>query len=197
MTSASLDRWRQDRAHQLDELISAHQLVGGATAGRRWATGELNRALVLRLAAQFQGFARDLHQEAAFAFGTYAQPNSPAVAQVVATGMQASRDLDRRNASADALAKDFARLGLKLWEAMQERDRRTSVRRSNLHWINMARNGLAHNDQSKLDLVVESGYQLDLSTIRRWRRALDGLAGTMDVVVADHLASLFERPMPW
>lgn len=55
MGSASLNRWRQDRSDQMDELIAVHQLVGGTTLGRRWATGELNRALILRLAAQFQG----------------------------------------------------------------------------------------------------------------------------------------------
>ena len=31
-----------------------------AAAGRRWQTEQLNWALILRLAAEFQGFARDL-----------------------------------------------------------------------------------------------------------------------------------------
>jgi hypothetical protein len=34
--------------------------VRGANSGRRWITDELNHALILRLAAEFQGFARHL-----------------------------------------------------------------------------------------------------------------------------------------
>lgn len=195
MTSASLDRWRHDRAAQLDELVTAHQLVGASATGRR-ATGELNRAMILRLAAQFQGFARDLHQEAALAFGRYAQPDAPAVAQVVAAGIQASRDLNRRNASSDAIGNDFDRLGINLWEVMQTRDKRTGARRQQLQWFNAARNGVAHDDDDKINKVTDAGFRIDLATIRRWRGALDGLAGTMDVVVADHLAQLFRQSRP-
>jgi hypothetical protein len=53
--------WRKERSERLDELLHAHQSVGGPSRGRRWRTATLNEALLLRLAAEFQGFARDLH----------------------------------------------------------------------------------------------------------------------------------------
>lgn len=197
MTSASLARWRGDRADLLDQLIAAHGSVGGAGAGRRRTTSELNRALLLRLAAQFQGFAKDLHQETAVAFGALAQPNDPAVARVVASGLQTKRELDRGNAQESALASDFGRFGLKLWDEMQARHSRTGARREHLRWFNVARNGLAHDDVAKLAKVEAAGYRIDLPSIRRWRSTLDGLAGTMDVVLAAHLARLFHTAPPW
>lgn len=83
VTSASLDRWRGERAQRLDELIGAHTAVGGTAAGRRWATAELNQALLGRLAAQFQGFAKNLHTEVAITFGSLAQPRNPTLARVI------------------------------------------------------------------------------------------------------------------
>jgi hypothetical protein len=77
----------------------------------------LNRALLLRLAAQFQGFAKDLHQETALAFGELVQPTAPTIALVVAAGLQTNRELDRGNAHETALASDFGRFGLKFWLA--------------------------------------------------------------------------------
>lgn len=174
MTSASLNRWRNERADLLDQLIAAHGSVAGTGVGRRWTTSELNRALLLRLAAQFQGFTKDLHQETAVAFGSLAQPGDPAIARVVATGLQANRELDRQNAQESSLA-----------------------RREHLKWFNKARNGLAHDDPAKVDAVVAAGYRLDLGSIRRWRSNLDGLAGTMDAVLAAHLARLFNAAPPW
>lgn len=64
MVSAALTQWRTGRASKLSNLLSAHVAVGGSKAGRRWATEELNHAIVLRLASEFQGFCRDLHDEA-------------------------------------------------------------------------------------------------------------------------------------
>jgi hypothetical protein len=61
VASKALALWRTERTRHLDELLGAHRLVGGTGRGRRWRTSALNEALVLRLAAEFQGFARDLH----------------------------------------------------------------------------------------------------------------------------------------
>jgi hypothetical protein len=70
MTSVALNAWRSTRAGRLDRLRSAHTAIGGSGRGRRWVTEELNHALVLRLAAEFQGFARDLHEESSPVIGS-------------------------------------------------------------------------------------------------------------------------------
>lgn len=197
MPSAALERWRTDRAVLLDDLFAAHGQVGGTGAGRRWTTAELNRALLLRIAAQFQGFAKDLHQEAAVTFGSLAQPSDPAIARVIAVGLQTKRELDRGNAQESTLASDFGRFGLKLWDEMEARHARSAGRREHLKWFNMARNGLAHDDVQMIAKVEGAGYRIDLVWLRRWRGALDGLAGTMDEVLATHLARLFKTNPPW
>jgi hypothetical protein len=197
LTSASLDRWRGERSQRLDEIIDAHTALGGTGVGRRWVTAELNRALVGRLAAQFQGFAKDLHAEAAVTFGSLAQPNDPKIARVISAGLQKNRELDRANAQEDSLSSDFARFGLDLWDEMAKVHRRTGSRRTHLKRFNTARNALAHDDAVKLAQVVAQGYRLDLACIRRWRSALDGLATTMDIVMAMYLARLFSVPRPW
>jgi hypothetical protein len=55
----------------------------------------LNEALLLRLAAEFQGFARDLHEQTCDTFAAWITPSDPTVQQVVrkqlANGPKASR----------------------------------------------------------------------------------------------------------
>ncbi len=197
MPSAALGAWEGERSMLLDQLIQAHAAVGGPGAGRRWATDELNRALLLRVAAQFQGFAKDLHAEVAITFGTLVQPRNATLARVISAGLQTRRDLDRTNAHHESLASDFGRFGIALWDEMQKHDTRTAARRKHLKWFNEARNALAHDDAEKLAKVMAAGYKIDLTGVRRWRSALNGLARTMDVVMATHLARLFNVPRPW
>lgn len=64
MPSRALAEWRGRRSDELDELLAAHAAVGGTGRGRRYATEQVNRAYALAVAAQFQGFCRDLHSEA-------------------------------------------------------------------------------------------------------------------------------------
>jgi hypothetical protein len=63
MPSVSLNTWTTVRAQRIKRLRAAHEAFGGTGPGRRWVTDELNHALILRLASEFQGFARDLHDE--------------------------------------------------------------------------------------------------------------------------------------
>lgn len=153
MTSAALDRWRSVRSNELNELFAAHHALEGSGPGRRWATSELDKALLLRLASQFQGFARELHGEAAVRFGELSHPGDPVLAQVVATGLQVNRQLDRANAHEESLAGDFSRIEITLWSAMQARHGRTAPRREDLKWLNQARNALAHDNAVSLAKV--------------------------------------------
>ncbi len=63
--SPPLTRWRTIGRAEIDELINAHRAVGGSGPGRRTATWQINHALVVQLAAQFQRYCRDLHDECA------------------------------------------------------------------------------------------------------------------------------------
>lgn len=114
MPSIALHDWRTGRADRLDRLLAAHATVGGTGPGRRWLTEELNHALVLRLAAEFQGFARNLHTDAAravaAALAAGVAPRETALLRAFLT----ARRLDRGNATETVLAHDFGLLGLEL-----------------------------------------------------------------------------------
>ena len=57
--SPSLSSWRTRSQAEIDELMDAHRAVGGAGPGRRTATQQIDYALVVQLAAQFQRFCRN------------------------------------------------------------------------------------------------------------------------------------------
>jgi hypothetical protein len=62
----ALESWEVgESATRLDELLGVHVRVAGGRRGRRWATRELNAAIVVQVAAHQQLFCRDLHTEAA------------------------------------------------------------------------------------------------------------------------------------
>lgn len=153
--------------------------------------------MLLRLAAQFQGFAKDLHRDTAIAFSSLLQPPSDAIKHLVTAGLQANRELDRSNAREPSIGRDFARFGLKIWEAMEAADERTARCRLDLRWLNFARNALAHDDGIKLERLHAAGYKVEIITIRQWRRSLDLLAVSMTRVVASYLGSLFDTTPPW
>lgn len=189
----ALDTWRGLRA----ELLDAHVRVGGTGPGRRYRTEQLNLALILRLAGEFQGFARDLHNEAVEVACLYMAGWNPVWAEVIQEQLRRRRDLDRRNATPSTLAADFSRLGLDLWPALRSRDARDRLRHRHLDHLNRARNAIAHDDTGGFQQLASEGVRLDLATFRRWRAAADKIAAGMDVVVAEHLATTFETPIPW
>ena len=97
----------------------------------------------------------------------------------------------------DALARDFGRLGIDWWSDLAARDKRTGTRETSLLKLLEARNAIAHSNEAKLVALRAEGYPIDLSTIRRWRSSLAGLARTMDSVLSDHLSALLGKPAPW
>lgn len=181
---------------RLDRLRTAHEVYGSGP-GRRWETEELNHALVLRLASEFQGFARDLHGEALRALVAGVAPDTPSVQAVLRVPYMAGRRLDRGNADPAALGNDFGLLGMQLWEKLKLRyPSRCSAWNQKLTMLNVARNGLAHDDHRKLGQARAEGWPMTLRSVDRWRSALDGLAQGMDRVVGDHIASII-RVSPW
>ncbi|GAA1519762.1 hypothetical protein GCM10009677_61350 [Sphaerisporangium rubeum] len=153
--------------------------------------------LVLKLAAEFQGFARDLHDEAVDYFAVHVANGKAAVETILRERMTSERNLDKKNAQADSLLNDFGRLGLTLWSALERADRQAQSWRTELTKFNQMRNALAHDDQARVHLLRQQGYRLDHSTVQTWERTLDSLAQTMDDVVGDYLSALLGVGRPW
>src|SRR5215213_7373676 len=96
MPSVSYRHWVTVRAARLAAVERAHTTIHGTGPGRREATRLLNHAYAVLLAAEFQGYCRELHTEAVGHF-TAALP--PAQGDIVASLFTARRQLDRGNAS--------------------------------------------------------------------------------------------------
>lgn len=188
MASRALTTWLTDRAARLDRLEAAHVSLGGTGPGARKLTEELNHALVLRLATEFQGFARDLHDEASYALVAAVAPGNLNRQERLRVPYQRVRRIDRGNADPDALHQDFLLFDLALWDELRQRyPTRGRQWRDRLRLLNDARNGLAHADDQKVLRTTAAGWPITLRSVRRWRSTLDGLAGGMNRVVADHL----------
>ena len=196
MTSQALESWvRGERAERLDELLAVHVRVGGTGRGRRYATRELNAAIVSQVAAHFQRFCRDLHSEAADAMVAAAPP---AFGPVLRRWYGDRRRLDRGNAQPDVLKEDFGRFDFDLWVAAEAHHQYTARRRRRLEQLNAWRNAVAHQDFafSPAQRLLLADTDLTLEWARRWRRACDGLAQSFDVVVGVQVG-LVTGAHPW
>lgn len=197
MVSTALTDWRSTRADRLDRLFKAHAAVGGQGRGRRWETEELNHSILLRLASEFQGFCRDLHDDSGDVIAAYLTAGNSHLLKLLQTEFRWNRKLDFGNASPGAIGADFLRLGVRLWDGIYVRyPTKGHTWNQGLMVLNTARNCIAHDDSGKLANVHASGWTLTLASARRWRRLLDRMAGAMDNVCADHLQSLTGKT-PW
>lgn len=197
MTSTSLFKWRHERSARLDKLMQAHVVVGGSGVGRRWATEELNHAIVLRLASEFQGFCRDLHNEAVNAIALAIANGDTRIEEVASLAYRTGRRLDRANADPVTLRRDFDLLGMSFWPDLYSQcPVKGKLWRQNLELLNSARNGLAHDDYDKVAKIAVLGWPLTLASVRRWRSSLDGLAVAMDRLVKQKVQDVW-RTTPW
>jgi hypothetical protein len=197
MPSAALAYWRGQRAKRLDDLLSAHGTIAGPGPGRKWRTEQINWSLIVRLAAEFQGFCVDLHTLGAEAFAERAAPGNLAAQRIIRNTLTLGRDLDRKNASGETVRNDFRRFGVNWPTSLQSRDPYTPVRWGHMGRLNRARNAIVHDDVAKIEELRREGFPLILGTFKKWRLALDALAGTMDEELAETLARLFGIPNPW
>jgi hypothetical protein len=107
VSSHALAEWRGPATKALNEVVNAHRAVGGHRPGRRHLTQQINYAYVALLAAQFQGYCRSLHSEAATAIAAL-MGGRPLV--VLVSGLLTEgRKLDAGNATPSALGSDFGR----------------------------------------------------------------------------------------
>jgi hypothetical protein len=196
MTSKALAGWQSERAQNLDELVAAHQAVGGTGPGRRYATAQINDAYLVAVAGEFQAFCRDLHSEAAAVVVEHINP--PSLQPLTAAALTQNRQLDRGNAHSGSVGADFGRFDLPVWDTVRDFDKRNAERRKKLDQLNTWRNAIAHRDftfnedQEKLLAPKKRG----LGEVRGWRAACDQLAQALDRALAEHLEALVGT-RPW
>jgi hypothetical protein len=189
--------WSGQRQVRLAELFAAHATIGGSGRGRRWRTAQLNWALTLRIAGEFQGYARDLHTLAVGHFVTSVAQGNTALSNVLQIQFTTNRALDRQNATPSSLGSDFGRFGLELWPTLRVANARALRWQASLEALNKARNAIAHANEDELASLGVAGYPMRLTTIKIWHRDLERLAGTMDDVVSDYLDRLLGTGRPW
>lgn len=142
--SLALDVWQENQSNRLDEFENAHTAVGGSDRGRRFATQQINRGYAVVLAAQFQAFCRFLHLECAGAL-VRSIPSTD-LQKVAHVNFFTGLVMDRRNANAGNIGRDFGRLGIKLWDELAARNPRNALRNRKLEELNAWRNAIVHED---------------------------------------------------
>lgn len=177
--------------------MSAHERIGGTGVGRRTETEQINWALTLRLAGEFQGFVRDLHALGVQTFAALAAPANPQLRSVIATLLTQGLKLDTGNATPGAVGDAFNRFGLRWWPALEVRDARSARRQKKLDQLVRARNAISHGRLNELETLRLEGSPMILATVRVWRSALTALAATMDQELAAHLGTFFSTEAPW
>lgn len=155
--------------------------------------------MILRLAGEFQGYTRDLHDLAGEEFVRRLGSGTPQADGIITTVLSSGRKLDMGNAQPSSLGSDFARLGVQLWlELGQLNPTKAPGWNSDLAALNKARNAIAHDDTSKMDELKAAGYNLNnITTFKAFRKCLNELAPALDSVMAQHLASVYGSTRPW
>jgi hypothetical protein len=197
MPSVSLNTWTTVRAQRIKRLRAAHEAFGGTGPGRRWVTDELNHALILRLASEFQGFARDLHDECGLFIARCLAPGNQQLQDSLRIPYTLHRKMNQGNADPGTLGNDFGFFGMVLWADLQARyPTHAGAWNQKLLALNMARNGIAHDDGTKIARVQANGWPLTLRSVDRWKSSLDGLARGIDRAVGGHLKLMYGTT-PW
>lgn len=191
MPSNSLIRWNGERADALDEIESAHALVGGTERGRRYATQQINYSYAALLSSHFQGFCRDLHSECIECLVGIVPAH---LQDLLSVEFSWNRSLGRGNPHPGAIGSDFNRLGVDIWANAYALDARNDRRRQLLQELIDWRNAIAHQD---FDPVAPGGTPtLHLGRVRAWRSAANALARSFDQAMYNYLQGVVGTP-PW
>jgi hypothetical protein len=152
--------------------------------------------------AEFQAFARDLHDLAGERLVELSG---------VAVGFRAlligatteGRAIDRGNADLRSLQRDYRRLGIselnnKLESASGYWSRTPQRRGDRAYYSDLIdlRNALAHGNQGQLDELRRRGVADTVTWARARLPALDRFARSLDRIVWTHLQSTFQQE-PW
>ena len=191
MPSLSLQKWMTERAAALDQMESAHKLIGGAGPGRRYAMDQINHAYAALLSSHFQGFCRDLHTECV----DQVIARTPAhLEDLLYMQFFWGRTLDKGNPNPGNIGSDFGRFDVAFWSMVEADYPNNDRRKEMLQDLNNWRNAIVHQD---FDLVRRGGVAtLQLKRIKGWRRALNRLAASFDNVMRSRLHTLLGAS-PW
>ncbi|MFJ2840016.1 hypothetical protein ACIO52_32040 [Nocardia sp. NPDC087230] len=183
--SPALQKWLSDRSDRLDELVAVHGKVVDGRRGRQYATQQLNHALFVALAGEFQGYCRDLHEDAAWVMTDGLEPLGDPRIPILRNALLRGRKLDGGNAQSGSIGNDFTSIGLDFWPAVQAMyPAKRDDWRVHIDKLNKARNGIAHRDETKLREIQEP---LTLGTFKKWRVKLKAFVAGMDRVVEAYL----------
>ncbi|MGP5184932.1 hypothetical protein ACTXKY_14645 [Corynebacterium variabile] len=199
----ALGAWQTTRRQALDSLVLARQTIasnhsghskGSVSAETAGVVENIDRALYPVLAAEFQGYCRDLHGDAVAAIIAEAQWPTEQIARVSAAAMQDKRGLDRKNPASSVIGDDFRALGLKLWNRVQEEhpEDYPDWRRSLDTLVNI-RNAVSHSDRKRLKDFT-SKKQLTFAYWQSTRKDLDLLTIAMDSAVRTYLVEIATPP---
>jgi hypothetical protein len=196
MTSPALKTWRSSRLGRIDQLLAVHpDSIGSSTDPG--AAAELTEALVVRLASEFQGFCRDLHDDVIEVVIKSLPMLSSQLFTTLAEGLAEGRGLDRRGADPKTIGDDFDRLGLSLWPALgRASPGAASDWRQALALLHRARNGVAHDDREAVAEVGQLGWPVQFETVLRWRKVLDELVEAIEDALEREIAVLIGKN-PW
>jgi hypothetical protein len=223
MGSPALSEWNSFRSNRIDDLLNLHGVVGGTKKGRRHNLEELNHALVLKLAAGFQGFARDLHQVASETFAEEASSGNTAVRAMTLKLLTLNRKLDAGNATPSSIGNDFGRLFVNFWPSVRASraapglpaGRAKQIEKAVVHLeaLNHLRNAIIHSNPT-IELMHGVGLLQGLwragsspiaakranvhkTEVVSMRTSLNVLAERMDSLVANEIAGTFQIQAPW
>ena len=193
--SRSLENWRGESSGVLNEIEVVHAKVEGTSVGRRVLTQQVNFAYAALITAHFQRYCRSVHSESSQI--VVATVSDEALAGVLEGLLTENRALDRGNPTSGNLGSDFRRFGFAFWEAVEKDDKRSKKRKAKLDQLCEWRNGIAHGDISRkraeAKLVPD---RVTLDVCKDWRRALNGLATSIDKVMSGQCENL-GCPEPW
>ncbi|WP_285035866.1 hypothetical protein [Plantibacter sp. ME-Dv--P-095] len=151
---------------------------------------ELNHALFLRLAAEVQGFCRDLHDEAVEAVCIPAQVPSADLREAFRSELLSNRKLDAGNAGPGNIGADWAKFGQPIWPDLELAYPGTKGKadwNARLTWLNDARNGIAHNDPVKI-AAAHAIHPLTLNTFKVMRGRFSKFAVALERTTSAYLS---------
>jgi hypothetical protein len=191
MTLPALRKWRSNRLTRLDLVLAAHPHAAGSRTDPAVAP-EWTRALVLIVASEFQGFCRDLHDDAAEAIARGVVSDDRRIRDIIISGLTVNRGLNRRGADVQTLEDDFLRLGMALWPSLSKQHPIAApVWLEALRYLHKARNGVVHDDLTSVAIAQAAGWTLQIDTVRRWRKLVNEIAEAMGCIVNQELAESF------
>lgn len=191
---SALGAWQTTRRESLDSLVLARQTIATNHSASAGIVGNVDRALYPVLAAEFQGFYRDLHGEAVVAIIDEAVWPTERLPVLAVAAMKEGRGLDRKNPASSVVGSDFRAFGLLLWHRIQESypDAYPDWRKS-LDTLVSIRNAVSHSDQERIDNFVVK-KQLTFAYWKATRANLELLAIAMASAVRTYLVEIATPP---